>query len=463
MSDHFVNDSYYSTLKRIANIFIEKGCDNISLNELSASLQMIPEDISSEWSCTRLILKDIFKFVWSKVVSNTKTTLNKEIDPRDALSNAFTDLFKLFLVDEPILGKCVIIESHRYDKDKIQLCFLIPEVTTFLNMIREYVNDNYKTGHLTSINPDALLELFLSIQDGMMFAWVIQDDFNYSSKFSIKDFETISRMLVSSLLISPAEQSKTYYDAVAPTYDDLYNDGISTAENSIIEDLLKETLKTGNIILDLGCGSGLGYELISKHLKGDFEYTGIDISSEMVHNANKKYIGFENVNFLTMDMTDLSYFHRNSFDAVISLFGSFSHVLNYSKAVSEIERVLKPGGIIFIMVYSRYSLRNLIKTAVRFSIQSLAEIRPYEIRKTSGSIFADARFYTKKSAKNTFKKFSNIKIQGLNASLELPLIRLPYLPQERWDSAKRFLKKETKFLSALPNLFHSLIITGQKS
>lgn len=461
MSHNDIKRDYYNILRKAANLFIEKGCDNTSLRELVSVLQLPLEETPSRCHDTRDILQDIFRFVWAKAVSRTGEILRRESDPRDALSQAFADFFRLFLVDEPILGKCIILESHRYDKEKMRLTFLIPEVTEFLNMIRRYVKGNYDAGYFISINPHALLELFLSILYGMMSIWVIQEDIGYSSQFSVMDFETISRMLVSSLSISSLEQSKIYYDTVAPVYDELYTDGISRAENSIVEDILKENLKEGDRILDIGCGSGLGFALI-RNLKMEYEYVGIDISSEMIHKAKAKYLGFNNGSFLVMDMTNLSYFKRNDFDAVISLFGSFSHVINYTKAVAEIERVLKPGGLIFIMVYSRYSIRNLFKTITKLSLNSLSEIQPYEIRKTSGSIFADARFYTAKSVRRAFERFYNIRIIGLNAFLELPLLRLPYLSQERWMFAKRFLLKETKLLSPIPNLSHSLIIIGER-
>jgi ubiquinone/menaquinone biosynthesis C-methylase UbiE len=459
MSHNEINRDYYNILCKVADLFIEKGCDNTSLDTLVSVLQLPLEEIQSQWHDTRDVLQNIFRFVWAKAVSRTREILRREKDHRDALSNAFADLFRLFLVDEPILGKCIILESHRYDKEKMRLTFLIPEVTEFFNMISRYVKGNYDAGYFISINPNVLLELFLSILYGMMSIWVIQEDIGYSSQFSVMDFETISRMLVSSFSIPPLEQSKIYYDTVAPVYDELYTDGISRAENSIVEDILKKNLKDGDRILDLGCGSGLGYALMKNM---DYEYVGIDISSEMIHKAKAKYLGFNNASFLVMNMTDLSYFKRNDFDAVISLFGSFSHVVNYTKAIAEIERVLKPGGLIFIMVYSRYSIRNLFKTITKLSLNSLSEIQPYEIRKTSGSIFADARFYTAKSVRRAFERFCNIRIIGLNAFLELPLLRLPYLSQKRWIFAKRFLLKETKLLSRLPNLSHSLIIIGKQ-
>jgi ubiquinone/menaquinone biosynthesis C-methylase UbiE len=213
-------------------------------------------------------------------------------------------------------------------------------------------------------------------------------------------------------------------------------------------------------ILGLGCGSGLDFELLNQQLSSDFEYTGFDISSEMIAQANAKHSNKKNAQFLVMNMENISYFPSNEFDVAISFFGSFSHAINHTKAVSEIERVLKPGGKIFLMVYSRFSLKNFWKALTTFSINPLQEVRPYEIRKTTGSIFCDARFYTKESIEKTFTNFEQLKVQGLNALLELPLLRSPFLPAEQTQKSQKFLLTESRILSHFPNFCHSLIITG---
>ncbi len=181
----------------------------------------------------------------------------------------------------------------------------------------------------------------------MMFAWILNEDINYSSKFTLEEFESISRLLVPSLFISPLDDSKSYYDYIAKDYDNLYLDNISLAENKIIQNTLFKYLKKEDNILDLGCGSGLGYEIITNFLKNKFKYTGIDISSQMINIAKNKFEGIEDIKFYTMDMTNLSFFKKNNFNAVISLFGSFSHVIDNQKAIEEINRILMPGGLLY--------------------------------------------------------------------------------------------------------------------
>ncbi len=140
MSHSDVNIVYYNTLCKAANLFIEKGCDNIPLNELVSILQPLSEEISLQWYDTRDVLKDIFRFAWAKIVSRAEKILQSESDPRDALSSVFSEMFRLFLVEEPILGKCIILESHRYDKGDLQLKDLSYKKSYSMNLKIKSVN-----------------------------------------------------------------------------------------------------------------------------------------------------------------------------------------------------------------------------------------------------------------------------------------------------------------------------------
>lgn len=460
MAEYTISSQDYKILLQFAELFTERGSENISFETSIYELKINPLSLPQHWNSNQKILIEIFRFVWSKVVYRSNHIIKDGGDSRDVLSEVFSNIFNLFLIDEKILGKCIILESHRYNKEKIKHCFSIPEVTEFLDLIRKYIKTQTHGGHFLSINPDSLLELFLSIQDGMMFAWIIGDDIGYPSKFTISDFDSISKCLISSILIHPLEQSKTYYDSFASVYDRLYTDGISLAENFIVGHELTRYTKRGDVILDLGCGSGLGYQLVSKKLGGNLVFTGIDISSEMINIARKKWPD-SNAKFYVMDMSDLSFFKKNKFDMVISLFGSFSHVLDPIRAIAEIERVLRPGGTLFLMVYSKYSIKNIFDCVKKFSVKYINEVHPYEIRRTYAPLYVDARFYTTASINNYLKNFSDLRISGLNALLEIPFFRKRFLSYEKFNKSKHLLLKE-RFILKNPNLFHSLIIRGKK-
>jgi SAM-dependent methyltransferase len=146
--------------------------------------------------------------------------------------------------------------------------------------------------------------------------------------------------------MDPAEA----YDRVADIYDKAFSSNVSKAEDVVIYSTLEVLLKKG-FTLDLGCGTGS----LLEHWKVEPEnYIGIDLSPKMIDCAKKKFPEhyFNNLNMLTF--TPLV--AENTFENVISLFGSISYVdpLIYQ----EIYRILKPGGTFFLMLYNNRYLNR---------------------------------------------------------------------------------------------------------
>jgi len=102
-------------------------------------------------------------------------------------------------------------------------------------------------------------------------------------------------------------------------------------------------------ILDLGGGAGAYSFLLAK--KG-YKVTLADLSETLLAQAKKQKEEDKVQNLISCDQvnaTDLSCYKDNSFDVVL-LFGPLYHLTEKSereKCVSEIKRVLKPGGKIF--------------------------------------------------------------------------------------------------------------------
>jgi len=97
------------------------------------------------------------------------------------------------------------------------------------------------------------------------------------------------------------------------------------------------------VALDIACGTGYGSSLIL--LSGAKKVMGVDISPEAVDFARTKYkmseLEFTVGNILNID------FPRNYFDLVLC-FETIEHVKNPEKACSELQRVLKPDGLLTI-------------------------------------------------------------------------------------------------------------------
>ncbi len=96
----------------------------------------------------------------------------------------------------------------------------------------------------------------------------------------------------------------------------------------------------GGVILDAGCGSGYSSQLIAKNWRPK-ELYACDLMPEQIELAKQRGL---DAHLFVGDVADL---HLDSeiFDAVFS-FGLFHHVPQWPRALAEVHRVLKPGGVL---------------------------------------------------------------------------------------------------------------------
>lgn len=124
-------------------------------------------------------------------------------------------------------------------------------------------------------------------------------------------------------------------------------------------------------ILDIGCGGGHLLKLLiertapyaEKLEQYDTEklfFYGIDISEELCRVAKK-----ENPSaYIVQGDAEALPYENSTFDFVFST-GSFEHVVDIQKAIREVSRVLKPGGIFIITVPNRDWLQYNFYTEIR--------------------------------------------------------------------------------------------------
>lgn len=147
----------------------------------------------------------------------------------------------------------------------------------------------------------------------------------------------------------------TVYDALADNY-------ISWIEESAGLKIIYRTFhkaiddNKGRLkgrVLDLGCGTGIFTQILSD-VEGVTEVVGLDISMESVLNAKGRCNG--RCRFLAGSATELP-FPDSSFDAVVALGDTISHIYNgYTEAISEVGRILKPGGHLLFDVDNKWNL-----------------------------------------------------------------------------------------------------------
>jgi SAM-dependent methyltransferase len=105
-------------------------------------------------------------------------------------------------------------------------------------------------------------------------------------------------------------------------------------------------------VLDVGCGAAPVAVRLAKQ-RPDLQITATDLSPEMVRRAGRRAseAGAGNLTVRQANAMDLS-FPEESFGTVLS-FASIKHWPDQAKGVSEIHRVLKPGGRTVILEADR--------------------------------------------------------------------------------------------------------------
>ena len=103
-------------------------------------------------------------------------------------------------------------------------------------------------------------------------------------------------------------------------------------------------LALGKKILEIGCGNGVGTQLIQQFFKPS-EFIATEFDPRLVEIAKMKNKG-SNISVEAGDATHLR-FMDNEFDAVIGL-SVIHHIPNWRACVDELQRVIKPNGLLII-------------------------------------------------------------------------------------------------------------------
>lgn len=108
-------------------------------------------------------------------------------------------------------------------------------------------------------------------------------------------------------------------------------------------DLLTQTLKTfpGGKVLDVATGAGSFVSILKDNLQSFSSITGVDSSPHAIERANAAFSD-ERIKFQLMDALHLD-FPSETFDTV-SIVNSLHHLPDAATVLSEMMRVLKPGG-----------------------------------------------------------------------------------------------------------------------
>jgi ubiquinone/menaquinone biosynthesis C-methylase UbiE len=154
---------------------------------------------------------------------------------------------------------------------------------------------------------------------------------------------------------APSEgQNRSYYDEFAARYEAARRPNDAHGYHALIDDLeidLVHRHGEGREVLEVGCGTGLLLERIAGFAR---RAEGVDLSPGMLEKARARGLAVREASATELPYADAS------FDVACS-FKVLAHVPAIERALAEMARVTRFGGVVLAEFYNPWSLRALAK------------------------------------------------------------------------------------------------------
>jgi SAM-dependent methyltransferase len=209
-------------------------------------------------------------------------------------------------------------------------------------------------------------------------------------------------------------------------FDAAYLDMYPYLERYLPDDL------AGARVLEIGLGYGTLGQLMAK---AGADYHGLDIAEGPVAMMNHRLrlMGFDDANLRVVRGSALELpYEPSSFRYVVSI-GCLHHTGNVERAVSEVRRVLVPGGTAIVMLYNARSLRRLA-LATRRGVglgPSAQENRARYDANSGGDPAPVTEFFSRRQATRFFAEFSSVRIRSENIG-DVNLVRGRIRLRRQW-------------------------------
>jgi tellurite methyltransferase len=126
----------------------------------------------------------------------------------------------------------------------------------------------------------------------------------------------------------------------------------------LLDQIIKGRYPKNAVILDAGCGTGRNLKWFYKHA---YTLYGVDTNTNSIKTAKEKYPAISD--HLSVQNLDVLDFKDQMFDHVIcsAVLHFAQHTQHFMNLFSELVRVLKPGGSLFIRMTSKESIEAFVK------------------------------------------------------------------------------------------------------
>lgn len=149
--------------------------------------------------------------------------------------------------------------------------------------------------------------------------------------------------------MSKAKQERETFGGISQIYDEAR----PSYPKILIDDIIAfSTVKKGDSVLDIGCGTGQATLLFAEQ---GFSVTGLDLSGEMIAVAKKKCVSFPQVDFKEGIFEEVE-FSKESFDLIISAMAW--HWIISEKRYEKVHLFLKKKAALALFWYTQVSKKS---------------------------------------------------------------------------------------------------------
>jgi len=152
--------------------------------------------------------------------------------------------------------------------------------------------------------------------------------------------------------------TRSYFNSKA----DVWDRKIAERDPEKLENMAKNLdIQSGSKVLDVGTGTGVFIPFLLKKMGKNGKLVCLDFAEKMLEKAREKNFG-DNIDYVCSDITSTK-FEDEVFDVVVC-YSSFPHFHDKPKVLTEIRRLLKEGGKLYICHTSSRATINEIHQRV---------------------------------------------------------------------------------------------------
>lgn len=195
--------------------------------------------------------------------------------------------------------------------------------------------------------------------------------------------------------------------------------------------------KTGKL-LDIGCGFGFFLETANEK---NWETTGVEISNTAVKACTSKGLRMHH------GALETAHFQNNEFDVIV-LIETIEHVLQPEKLITEIHRILRPGGLVYLST-PNFNALNRYRLKGQYDIVQYPLHLSYFTPRTLKKFFEENGFSTQKITSTGISK-TRYKTSTGQSNQE-------YVSETSDDEMLRYRIEKNKLLMAGKNAANSVL------